>query len=271
MQFKDILVLVDDSPQSAARIDVAISLAKRNGAHLTGLYVITHSHYSPLQEGAAERMEEARRQFSDKTSSASVDAEWSCVDWPVSGVSMAEIVTRHGYYKDLIIVGQVPKGQIPKGTGEAPSDLPERVVKASGRPVLVVPFAGSFPEVGSEVMVAWNGGRESVRALRDAMPFLQFAERVSVLAVRPADAEQVGNPAADLAHHLDRHGVKAEVDTVVAGELPVGDIMLNAAWEKGCNLLVMGAYTYSSRGTLALGAVARHILDHMPMPVLMSH
>ena len=155
MEFKDILVLVDNSPHSATRIDVAISLAKRSGAHLTGLYVITHSHYTSQREGLEEKVAAARDVFNRKVADGSVPSEWCCVEWPVSGVSMTEIVIWNAYYKDLVIVGQTAKGD-----GDVPSDLPERVVKGAGRPVLVVPYAGTFNAVGSKVMVAWNSGRE---------------------------------------------------------------------------------------------------------------
>jgi len=43
-----------------------------------------------------------------------------------------------------------------------------------------------------------------------------------------------------------------------------------ASWEKGCDLLVMGAYTHSARG-FVLGAHAKDILRHMTLPVLMAH
>lgn len=42
----------------------------------------------------------------------------------------------------------------------------------SGRPCLVVPYAGEFPTVGTRVLVAWDGGRESARAVHEAMPHL---------------------------------------------------------------------------------------------------
>ena len=269
MEFKDILVLVDNSPRCAARIDVAISLAKRNGAHLTGLYVITHSHYASQRQGVEEKMAVARDVFNQKVVAGAVQSEWCSVDWPVSGVNMAEIVTWHGYYKDLIIVGQYA----PQDAGDVPPDLAERLIKGSGRPVLVVPYAGTFEQVGENVMIAWNSGRESVRAMNDAMPFLRQAKQVNVLAVSSGDIQE--NPersiCADIGTHLGRHGIKADIELSPAGDVPIGDVLLNSAWEKGCDLLVMGAYAYTARGSLALGTVARHVLDHMPVPVLMSH
>ena len=38
----------------------------------------------------------------------------------------------------------------------------------SGRPVLVVPYAGTFERVGRRVLVAWDGTREANRGLSRA-------------------------------------------------------------------------------------------------------
>lgn len=270
MEFRDILVLVDNSPQCAARIDLAIYLAKKNKAHLTGLYIITHSHYSPLKNGVEKSASAARELFDSKTGVASIGAEWCCVDWPVAGVNMAEIVNLHAYHKDLVIVGQTDPGS---KDNEVPTDLPERVIKGAGRPVLVVPYAGSFSTVGDHVMVAWHAGRESVRALNDAMPFIRTAGQVEVMAVSGRDIQGSADASlsAHIGTHLSRHNVKADIEQFATGKVLVGDVLLNTAWEKGCDLLVMGAFTYTSRGSMVLGPVARHILGHMSLPVLMSH
>lgn len=269
MRFKDILVHVDNTQQCAARLDLAIGLAKRHRAHLTGLYVISHPHYRPRHESAELKAAEAEAGFRQKTAQAGITAEWLCVDWPVIGVSVAEIVNLHAYYKDLVIVGQTHEG-------DTPPDLPERVVSASGRPVLIVPYAGTFETVGEQVMVAWKPGRESVRALNDAMPLLLDARQATVVMVSSSGGgeeagkdrgEDVGN----VCTHLARHGVTAKGEELMAGDIPIGDMLLNQAWEDGCDLLVMGAYTHTVRGTLAIGQVARHVLSHMTMPVLMSH
>ncbi len=266
MTFKDVLVHIDSTQQCAARLDLAIGLAKKHRAHLTGLYVISHPHYRPWHERTDMKVAEAQESFSQKTARAGIFAEWLCVDWTVTGVSVTEIVNIHAYHKDLVIVGQPQDG-------DTPSDLPERLVSGSGRPVLIVPYAGTFNTVGERVMVAWKSGRESVRAVNDAMPFLLNAREVSILAVNPpAISESASNgPCADICSHLARHDIKAKGEQLVAADIPIGDVLLNQAWEEGCDLLVMGAYTHTPRGTLALGSVARHVLKHMTMPVLMSH
>ena len=44
MAVKDLLVHIDDSAQSAARLESAIELATAHEAHLTGLYAMAEPH-----------------------------------------------------------------------------------------------------------------------------------------------------------------------------------------------------------------------------------
>ena len=85
---------------------------------------------------------------------------------------------------------------------------------ASGRSVYVGPESAA--PAGREiktVLVAWNDAREAARALAEAMPFLERAQEVVVAMVdrdSPADVKGA-EPGADIARHLDRHGVKVEL------------------------------------------------------------
>ena len=60
---------------------------------------------------------------------------------------------------------------------------PDEIIIASGRPILVVPYAGTFNTVGRRALVAWDGTREAVRAVNDALPLLADAEAVTVMYV----------------------------------------------------------------------------------------
>jgi nucleotide-binding universal stress UspA family protein len=48
-------------------------------------------------------------------------------------------------------------------------------------------------------------------------------------------------------------------------------MLLSRAVDSGADLIVMGAYGHARVRELVLGGVTRHILEHMTMPVLMSH
>lgn len=265
MAYKDILVHLDNSPHCTARIDIAIHLAQEHGAHLTGLYVISHPYYRPQLESVAASAAETQAAFERATSIAGISAEYVCADWGTAGITRSEVINFYAYLKDLVIVGQ--------SDPENPSDLPERVVVGSGRPVLIIPFAGSFSTVGERVMVCWKYGRESVRALNDAMPFLQQAEKIRVVAADPPEAAvNAGSDCcAGIRSYLTRHGIEGIVEQSIQAEIPIGDMLLNESWEEGCDLLVLGAFTRSAKGALILGPVARDVLDHMNLPVLMSH
>ena len=45
---KNILIHLDASKQNDSRLQTAIALGKRHGAHLTGLYVVTHPEIPPI-------------------------------------------------------------------------------------------------------------------------------------------------------------------------------------------------------------------------------
>lgn len=270
MALADILVHLDGSPASDKRLHLAINLAKEHCARLTGLFVITRQYYQPQSGGAEAAAEKARQLFVDATSTRGIETEWLCSDWSVVGVGMPEIISHHSHYTDLLIVGQ---SSIETEKMGIPAELPERLILAAGRPILIVPHSGSFETVGTKGLVAWKAGRESTRAVNDALPFLKGARQVDVLAIN--SSESYGDDSQSLCEgicdHLCRHGIKAAPDRMTIASAAVGDSILNRACEGGYDLLVMGAYTHTPQGKMAIGAVAKQILKQMTLPVIMSH
>src|SRR5690606_18870663 len=95
----------------------------------------------------------------------------------------------------------------PEGGGSPSAGaILEATLFTSGRPVLVVPYAGRFESVGSKVLIGWNASREAARAVNDALPMLGRAASVTVLTINP----RIGpdghgeTPGADIALHLAR-------------------------------------------------------------------
>lgn len=270
MEFKDILVHIDNSHQCAARLKLAIKIAGKHQANLTGLYVVTHPHYAPNGETVERNVTQARELFESYTAGDEIPAEFLCADWAVSGDNMVDIFNYYAHQKDLIIVGQTSHD---RSQADVPADLPERVVLGSGRPVLVVPYAGTFDTVGERVLVAWKAGRASARAVNDAMPFLLKAKEVLVVtATSPGDRSvSTTDQNADICTNLKRHAITVQEDTFVTGDISVNNVLMNYAWEHGCDLLVMGIIAQPSHGPLAIRPVTKDFFDHMTVPVLMSH
>ena len=170
-------------------------------------------------------------------------------------------------YADLVVVGQAD----PEPTA-TPSDLPETVALATGRPVLVVPHIGAKPP-GKTVLLCWNASREAARAAADALPFLKAAQKVIVLVVNPkvSAAGHGAEPGADAAAWLARHGVKVTVQRDVAPDADAGAVILSRAADLGADLIVMGIYGHSRLREMVLGGASRTLLGSMTVPVLMSH
>lgn len=269
MDLKDILLLCDSSRQFPARLDLAFTLSQKHQAHLTGLFPLPALRFRAQGENPETAAVEAELLFRQKADEAKISVSWVC-ERTLGDDAVTSLVARHTQVSDLLIVGQTdPEAQ----DAYLPANLPERLVLGGGRPVLIVPYAGKFPTVGERVLIGWRGGRESTRAVNDALPLLKTARMVRVLTINPPEEEEAVDNlfASELCVHLGRHGVQAEPEQVMTGKLRVGDTLLNRLTDETADLLVMGVYAQTRRGTLTLGEVGRHLLRHMTVPVLMSH
>jgi len=275
---KDLLVVLDTARSCETRLDLATRLAARFGAHLTGLYTSPPPQVPAMVEAQLtpelievqmrslnEAAEGVRDLFSRRGEGPGFTAEWRLREGEAG-----EVATLHARYADLTIVGQVDPSAADLG---ATADLPERVVMGAGRPVLVVPYAGTFSTVGTRVLVAWNASREATRAVNDALPLLEGATRVTVLAINPRGGLHGHGevPGADIALHLARHGVRAEASSLKSDDVEIGALILSQAADLDADLIVMGAYGHSRLREVMLGGATREIFRSMTVPVLLSH
>ena len=217
-----------------------------------------------MRRDALAAMPSAEAEFRDWLRLSGIGGEWRSVE----GVVWHQVAL-HARYADLVVVGQEDPDSDRPGAGA----VVEQAVFTSGRPVLVVPFAGRFETVGRKVLIGWKASREAARAVNDALPVIAQAETATVLAVIPRSGlNGLGEePGADIALHLARHGVKVEVQHTVEPETGDAEAILNVAADLSADLLVVGAYGHSRLREMALGGVTRTLLRHMRVPVLMSH
>jgi nucleotide-binding universal stress UspA family protein len=120
------------------------------------------------------------------------------------------------------------------------------------------------------IVVAWDGSARAARALNDAMPFLRGAEHVEIVSVvNDKDLSRMV-PGAEVAPHLSRHGVKAEVvDLELVSD--AGRTILDRAKLVGADMIVMGAFAHSRWRQFVLGGATESMLLNADIPVLMSH
>ena len=278
MKLCDILVHIDQSPRALMRLDIAAELARQHGAHLTALQVIDVAlPVMAMGDGGggaviAELMEQMRQSalaagvklkvaFEAALAREGIMGEWRKVEGTTQ-----EILALHGRYADLLVLGQDDPESDSAG-------LLEAMVFDCGRPVLAIPFAGSFNTIGKRVLVGWNASREASRALHDALPLIAKAETATVFLANPKRGlgGHGEEPGADIARHLARHGMKVEVAMAIADDVPDSALLLNHASDMGADLLVMGAYGHSRLREFILGGMTRSLLREMTVPVLLSH
>ncbi len=279
MSYKTVLVHVDQSRQAPVRITVAAEIARAQGAHLVGAamtgisrYVFDSGAFNPNDPTFAHHLEHLRRyardglqKFEALARGAGVDeVEARLVDDDAAGG-----IALQARYADLTVIGQFdPSASVPG----LMSNFPEHVILHSGRPVLVVPYAGNFSGQCRKAVIAWDGGMPASRAISGAMPLLAAADAVDILVFNPEqDKDAHGEqPGADLALFLARHRVKANVHAHRA-DIDTGNALLSAVADLGADLLVMGAYGHARFREVVLGGVTRTVLASMTLPVLMAH
>jgi nucleotide-binding universal stress UspA family protein len=284
MGFKDILVTLAGATASESGIGFAVELARSHGAHLVGLSIIEPldlSVYSAPGSGfmavdVIQEIEERHRETA-RAAASKIEASFRAAcsragishEWRLAEGDPAEVAVLNAHYADVAVTGQIDPEKPPAGGW---ARLPEQLALASGRPALIVPYAGRFDTAGRRVLLAWSRTRESARALNDALPILERASQVTVLSINPRRGEGANDlPGSDIALHLARHGVKAEAASTVADDIDVGNTLLSRAADLGSDLIVMGCYGHSRMRELILGGATREVLRHMTVPVLMSH
>ncbi|HVY17034.1 MAG TPA: universal stress protein [Rhodopila sp.] len=284
MSLRDILVVLDGTPRDEAKLTVAFSLAQRSDAHVRGLCVLEHllpadmafalggypdiwamPEFSRMIEAAAKtRAAEVETKFRDRLRREGANGDWELESGP-----LLPTVLRYARISDVVVMGQ----RDPDNPGPIIArTLIEDMLMASGRPVLLVPYAGSFETIGTRVLVGWSRTREASRALHDALPLIVPKASVSVLIAEadPSDVDEV--PTGDVGEHLARHGFEVSAArTVLADGIGPADALLGYAAENACDLLVTGAYGHSRTREMILGGVTRDLLQHMTLPVLMAH
>jgi nucleotide-binding universal stress UspA family protein len=296
MALKDILVGVDPSTAGEGRLKLALNLVRAHKAHITACYIMRAEHAapSPIMPGVpvnpgpgiliapeggptlgdtvrppispasreAERAEQVEELFRTELRAHGLGGEWHLLS---PGETAVFIDLAKSF--DLTILGQLSP-EI-RSTGFRPDEI----VIATGRPVLVVPYAGAFDTVGRRALVAWDGTREATRAANDALPLLENAEAVTVMFVGAREtALEEHHPSIErMVHHLQRHGIPARAEETLQGDLRISDVLLSRAADLAVDLLVAGAYHHSQLREALVGGVSRELLDHMTVPVLMSH
>jgi nucleotide-binding universal stress UspA family protein len=279
---KTITVFLDASSSGENRAAQAASFAKRWDAHLVGAYVMFKG-VMPHPSMAYARSEKAiagvvahERRIADacECTTAEVGDHFRtlCDGLGVSGEfrpihrdKTAEMAIINSLHSDMLVIGHPQPNGLPDDVSA------EKILLASGVPLLIIPNDWRGETIGDNVMIGWNASPEARRAVSDAMCLLVAATSVTVLIVDPAGCKWLGEAAGcDISQHLSRHGAHVEVEQVASRGRPIAEVILDRATKDASDLLVVGARNPAHLREMLLGSATRTLLTKMPVPVLIS-
>lgn len=274
MTYKTLMVHVDDSQDSVARIGVACALADQMGAVLIGvgssMPISATANPIDTQTRTAERsalerdvaeivINQASLLFRNATRASNVEKEWRSALAPAG-----QTVAREARIADLIVVGP---------DSDKTTTIAAEVMMTAGRPVLFVPSGVERSPLGTGVIIAWNNSREARRALTDALPLLRRARHVSVVHIHDPDETRTARDSTeDVVAYLGHHRIHAVADPRPANDTtPMAGQILAAAHDMHASLIVLGGYGHGSLREWAFGSVTCDIMATSQICLLMSH
>lgn len=277
MTFKTVLSVISVE-HSDGDLRLAIDLCRQIEAHLAVL-VLSVAVPPPASEYAAVmteawlqdrqteidrlrvRVEAVTAIVAESDLSADVDGEYVERAWT------DDMVGRRSRYADVTLIGPEL---------DADDDLKTMVLKGSlygsQIPVLLIPNAAGATLLPKKVLLAWDGGAEATRAMREALPLLTGAEDVHITMIDPQATEDGLNiePGTDLAAYLAHHGARITIDRLPGGGQPVAETLRRHAVDMAADMIVMGAYGHSRLRQRFFGGVTRSMIEQTDLPVFMA-
>ncbi len=276
MAIRDIFTIVDLYDPALPAAMVAMDIAGRTGAHVTGLALameplapgflaspIPADYIVGAMEEAQRQAKEAAERFAAMATSAGVSAE-ARTSTVLAGATAPVVAQAH--LSDLVLIGQ----EDPERPEPMRAAITEAVLFDASVPLMVVPHGWTNGLRFRRAVVAWDGSSTAARAVHAALPLLEMAEAVEVTIVGTPRGHD-GEPGAEVATYLSRHGLDVSVNSVNRSTSDVAGTLNDHVREIDADFLVMGAYGHSRLREFIIGGATRDMLESMIVPTVMAH
>ena len=279
MPIKTILAYLSSPTIARSVLCAAKKVAEAQGVHIIGLHL--EPDMMTYGESNLQISEEVRKQLTRNSQAATAAVktvfeeslgttvpkhEWRSYTVPYK--TGEDIIVAAAGSADLVICGM-------NGGDEASpwANLTEAVLVRGGRPVLAIPSPLPVARIGDQVIIAWNGTREAVRAVFDSLDLIRNASTVRVITFMEDENQRLlaELSSSDIVQALLRHGIPAIGDVCYALGGDAAGALVSSLICEGCDLLVMGGYSHSRRTEMIFGGMSREMMSKAVVPTLLSH
>jgi nucleotide-binding universal stress UspA family protein len=248
--FADILVPVSGEEMGWQALEQALEVARREGARLRGLHIVS----SEAQRGSAEARA-VQAEFNRRCEAAGISGELAI---EVGGV--ARKICERVRWTDLAVVhlahppASQPVARLSSGF--------RTLIRRCARPVLAVPRASSHL---SRALLAYDGSPKADEALFVAT-YLSCRWDITLVVVTVIETGRTTTETLARAQkYLEMHGVRAPFAKESG---PVAEAILKTAEEHESDLIIMGGYGLSPVLEVVLGSGVDQVLRTSRQPML---
>ncbi|RBA23627.1 universal stress protein [Herminiimonas fonticola] len=272
MSYKVILVHLEHALSMQKCVEVAITLANQEDAHLvgvatTGISRFVYNDHSDLFDKAIATLTERAKQLLDDFEGVCRTAGVRSYETKLIHDDAAAGLIEPARYCDLVIVSQAAQETI-----QLISPIPEYVMLNSARPVLVIPNKGKPVQLDGHILISWNESPEATRAITYALPLLKRAREITVGIFQSSSRYGVlsNPPGSDVATWLGRHGINVDIVEEYLRK-DIDEAILELAAQRESGLIVMGGYGHARFRELFVGGATIDILNNSTIPILIAH
>lgn len=278
MAMKTLLACLMNRENADAVLAAAVPLARAHQAHLIGLHTIEALLVYPgiaihvpdmtfrnFNESQAQEAKAIKAIFEKHTANEDFPSEWRLVKAESSTAATRMIESAHG--ADVVVMPQEDNNFARADQNHAQ----ERVIRESGRPVIIVPTDYDGPELGHNILLGWSDTREAARAAHDTLLIAQEGCNITILRSTARKTDELADfGAIEIAEMFGRHGFSAQTTLKERAGAEVAEVLMKQAFEQGADMIVTGAYGHNRVYDFVIGAVTHTLLEETRLPVLFS-
>lgn len=270
MSWARIMAPLSGGAGDADSVAAAVKLAEPFQAEMVGVYTpadvadvmpwMGEGFLGGVQTTALESLKEAA-----EAGETSARAAMAAVTYPKSRFIALKTpvwagLSAESRLSDVVVFNSDP----PRGRGPL-AEAFQQMLADEQRPVLI---ARAGLKIGGVMAVAWDGGKEASRAARLALPLLEKASRVVILAAPKASSRSF-DPKRLQSYYAAR-GVQADID-LLPDSGDAAPLLLYAAKTAQADILVAGAFGHPRLQEFIFGGTTRTLLNCDAPSLFLSH